>query len=396
LQTKYSSAMKKYSFLSVLEASSIRTFTFLILAGLPFLLFSCASTNLTENITGYDNDMAYNGGGISWEETKIVPLESKPECMLTAPQKLEMADSLFYILDNNRVLQFDKSGKYIRQIGQKGHGRQEYLNVGTFYTDADRNITLIDTYKNALLQYHSDGTFIESRTLQDGILQNAQCAYIDKGGDIYMYNYLYDDSHTLIDRIKKGDMGKTEVASTPMKTNNSKEKIGTHPISICDNKIKYILPFDNKIYSTDDSPVIEIETKQKIMNDAELSEIDDYSIMTYSNHLNDNTFLGFTDIFETPRFIMLGCSNLYYTIVDKKLNQCQRYSYSVGDEYKSLPLYNILSSSEDWLIGVIHPNTLYDIKIQGDDKIAQAITTYKKSIDGSSNYYIVMYKIKAE
>lgn len=47
--------------------------------------------------------------------------------------------------------------------------------------------------------------------------------------------------------------------------------------------------------------------------------------------MSEDVFCGFTDIFETDRYIVLPCKNLEYIVMDKQQSTCKRYSYDVGE-----------------------------------------------------------------
>lgn len=72
-----------------------------------------------------------------------------------------------------------------------------------------------------------------------------------------------------------------------------------------------MLPFDNRIYvySTEDmslQPRMEVLTRQPVLAEEQLVEIEDYGINRYAEELSRGVFVGFTDIFETSGHYLLG------------------------------------------------------------------------------------------
>jgi hypothetical protein len=68
-------------------------------------------------------------------EVEYVPLETRPECMLGSISKLAVTDSFLFITDVKKLLQFNKNGQFIKQIGSIGRGPGEYASVIDFFID---------------------------------------------------------------------------------------------------------------------------------------------------------------------------------------------------------------------------------------------------------------------
>lgn len=66
------------------------------------------------------------------KELKYIPIETKPECLIKKIDKILFSAEYIFISDYDRLLQFDKNGKFIRQIGSAGRGPAEYINVNDF------------------------------------------------------------------------------------------------------------------------------------------------------------------------------------------------------------------------------------------------------------------------
>lgn len=84
--------------------------------------------NIKDNI---ENVKSINLSRIG-KELKYFPLETKPECLIQKIDKVLFSDEYMFISDYDRLLQFDKNGKFIRQIGSAGRGPSEYINVNDF------------------------------------------------------------------------------------------------------------------------------------------------------------------------------------------------------------------------------------------------------------------------
>lgn len=72
-----------------------------------------------------------------------------------------------YILDSNnqRVLVFDPSGRFVQQIGKKGEGPGELMVPLAMTVSADRSVIISDLGRRAYTIFKPDGTFVRNVTL---------------------------------------------------------------------------------------------------------------------------------------------------------------------------------------------------------------------------------------
>ena len=77
-------------------------------------------------------------------------------------------DGNFYVQDNGnfRIAVFDNDGEYIRSIGREGEGPGEFYMAGILWIH-EETIAVLDEMNRRTSLFHTDGTFIESRSLAD-------------------------------------------------------------------------------------------------------------------------------------------------------------------------------------------------------------------------------------
>jgi hypothetical protein len=81
---------------------------------------------------------------------KII-LETNEFSLITRIQEIEKTDQYLFINDaGNRVLQFDSSGKFIKQIGRQGRGPGEYISIISIAIDSQNKIVYVASYKQIL------------------------------------------------------------------------------------------------------------------------------------------------------------------------------------------------------------------------------------------------------
>jgi len=334
---------------------------FLLVLLPSLLLFACRESVQfpLKAFDGFDDGMRKNGDGLAVEAFFAVPLQSGAQCMVEGIKKIIPVDSLLIVVSERSVLAFDRCGHYICNFGQRGNGEGEYIKVSTAYWDkSTRTLRVIDGIRNRALVYAQNGKLLDTLFFPPATFSLLGTAESLGRHRLFCANYIYNDQNVVMSDF---DMSKEEgepVYRFPGQTDNTQEYTGRHPFALSGNEIACVLPFDNRIYvySTEDMsllPRMEVLTRQPVLAEEQLVEIEDYGINRYAEELSRGVFVGFTDIFETSGHYLLGFSNLYYAVADKVAGRVERYGYGVDKEnVDCLPLVNILSTDNDgYLIG---------------------------------------------
>lgn len=203
----------------------------------------------------------------------------------------------------------------------------------------------------------------------------------------YMINPEDDEMYSLID----ANLNRLSVCKTGLTTKGSAEMFGWHPVSKYEDKIRYVMPYENKIftYSTEDVTEISIGMQEKAS-----PETSDFTLMGMLNQLLQGKFIGFTDIFETNNYILLGVSNFSYVLVDKSSLTCKHYSYAVPELVESLPLLNIVAASGDRMYGLITPmKVMIDSDVKSRNRDFDRIMLSAKDMELTDNPILVTYRI---
>jgi hypothetical protein len=94
-------------------------------------------------------------------EIEYIPLETAENCLLGNENNIALTDSFIFVSDPQKLLKFDRSGKFISQIGANGRGPGEYLYVYDIETDNEKGLVYLLSYPNLLI-YRTNGRFIRS------------------------------------------------------------------------------------------------------------------------------------------------------------------------------------------------------------------------------------------
>ena len=163
----------------------MRKIVFLI--GISFSLANCSDKKPLEKCPRIDvvnNTGKYQRVYCSelFSSIELIPLETRKECLLDAAptSKVLLTDSFIFMTGDGRLYAFDRSGKFLNPIGEKGRGPGEYQNASAgFFLNYDRQIIYVQEYVK-ILEYDFNGKFIRSIQLPDvdgGYLTD--CAYVE-------------------------------------------------------------------------------------------------------------------------------------------------------------------------------------------------------------------------
>jgi len=99
------------------------------------------------------------------KELSYLPLETSPQCLIQEIDKILFSKSFIFVNDTrNRLLQFDKNGKFLRQIGSLGRGPEEYLFVYDFCLNEETNEIYIFSL-DKMLVFSFEGIFKKTNKL---------------------------------------------------------------------------------------------------------------------------------------------------------------------------------------------------------------------------------------
>jgi len=103
------------------------------------------------------------------DELEYTPLEFTPESGVYFIKKIYATDDYFIVYNpspgsTSQILLFDrKSGKYIREVGKRGIGPEEYaFPLDCFFNSYDNKIYTYGSMRSSVKKYNLEGNFLES------------------------------------------------------------------------------------------------------------------------------------------------------------------------------------------------------------------------------------------
>lgn len=367
----------------------------------PFLLLACKDSKTSDliHIDGYDDKVVAE---IQIDDCTAIALESSKDCMLNAIQKIKFLENLIIIQSENGVFSFDnQTGRFICSYGERGNGVGEYNRINTFYIDkANRSIQIVDGVRNQIISYNINGEYLSHIKFPVSVL--SLCSHVDllNRNELYASNFIYNDKNNLYSTIDLQKKDFDVFMQIPVQSNNTQEPFGQHSFYIKNDTLKALIPYSNIVYVYENKsliPWLHVDTQKDIITPDAQKEIKNFGIFSYFNFLNQNKFVGFTDIFETSTRIVLGFYNLQYFVVDKESWQGFLYENKQGKgELLSMPFVDIKATYEDYYVGAVDAHRLKEWKIspKSTDEGLKSLLQIQDSISENANPVILFYKLK--
>lgn len=337
----------------------------IVMAMLAIFINSCSQRVFNAGdvpILGYDESSDTLPDII--KDVELIPLELTENSMLGEISKVEYADTSLIVFDRGRdiLARFSSKGKYLNSIGNKGRAESEYLRIDTFFVDSSGRIIIIDGTTDKVLIFNQDGTYVKCIRYPMGTLEFINDAVQLGNGDVFVNDRIFNFGNALYSLLPTGRNRKITVESTLLRSPSVACFIGPHPISMMNNDLKFIKPFDNQIYTLNNKgevePIMTIVTSSELPGKDLLSEPKETTEM-YLCVKKKGYFQGFTSIFETEKYILLDNYNNDNFLIDKTTMSGYRYNNNLcSNPAALLPRMNVIMSTTDSFVAAVDGLTL--------------------------------------
>lgn len=98
------------------------------------------------------------------DTTRLIELETNDSSLLFDICEMEILDSTIFIFSRDRICAFDMSGNYKGNVSQKGHGNNEYMQIGNIFVE-DGCLCFYDSKLLKIFRYSSDRVFLEKKNV---------------------------------------------------------------------------------------------------------------------------------------------------------------------------------------------------------------------------------------
>jgi hypothetical protein len=97
------------------------------------------------------------------DSIEYIKLENQLKCFIKRPFDIHISDEYIFVAQYNSMLQFDRAGKFIRQIGKQGRGPKEYAHVYDARIDHTNKLVYINAGESRkIICFNFDGNYIKT------------------------------------------------------------------------------------------------------------------------------------------------------------------------------------------------------------------------------------------
>jgi hypothetical protein len=344
---------------------------FLILSANGFLLCQISTSSKSLTILNLENSLEQKREIVNLssicKSVSYIILETNPNCLIRHIMKVLKDDQLLFILDLDKLLVFDITGKFINQIGTKGRGPGEYGDPFDFCINpVKKEVYVLDISINKILVFDYSGKVIKDHRC---IVPYQKIGFVDNANlaGLIPTHIINTTNNSLIETVT----GEFKHLFYLMEFPNIKINPRL-PVFIYEQLYKYddVLTFweyfDYTIYRIP-SPDTIIETirfdlgkfklpYQKLLTGASREEFDQYLG-------NSDKYFDLQKIIESrDNFFLSGSLQRHlelYTI-DKETLKCQRLEFIPG--FQSSGFFNDMDGGLSfWPMGALDKNLLYKV-----------------------------------
>lgn len=335
----------------------------------------------------------------TYKNARIVKLETSPSSLIGNINRVEMNDSLIFILEFDKLSIFTMEGKFVSQVSRKGEGPDEYIVLSSFYVDnVKEQVIIVDNYKNTLIHYDFNGKYLSSISVPKGSFESSRFTLLTDDEKLLNYNMMdmHDTKAYSLFDIKKQEI-EYYFSYQPITIGNYMYPFSWHPMARIGKDIDIIMPLCDTIFSysaasSSFEPKYIIETplkmapKNKIRKNTPSYNEDLYKLS------EQGFFTGFTGIFETDEKVLLQYKDqgvvLGYFLFDKSLKSGHYYLSSWNKEYTSLPFFRTIHAYKNVFVGCTEANNLLQLKNIQDKQIQESI----KDLKEDDNPCLILYE----
>lgn len=129
------------------------------------------------------------------DSIEYVVLETTDSCLLSDILCAKRDGDFYFVRDTKGLYIFDREGRFLNEISNRGPGPEEYIYLDNFYLDRDKKqVCLILSAQKRILRYDYRGKYIGAYTIEDGS-SGFSCARVDNAGNLIVYYPLCNEGN---------------------------------------------------------------------------------------------------------------------------------------------------------------------------------------------------------
>lgn len=340
-----------------------------------------------------------------FDDYNYVPLETNEESMIGRIDQIIIYQDTIYILDRHvakSLFIFKRNGEYIGKIKAIGKGPGEYLDLGGFDIDKNKNsVVLLSSYPKKILYYTTGGEFINENRFNI----NSRPANIAILGDKLFFDVMpnekSDEPYVLYCTNLKGETIGKYISNIEYRKGFS--RLATNGFSFFRNgdTLLYHKPFMNSIFSITESNISEkyrFESKN-VYSKSMIDEINGQTSVEFiTTRAHSKMLHGFNYCFETSTMSFILCSgNLppqYYIRTNMQSNFV--VTPMLIDDVANLKYIDFIGTYDKYYIGSLSEKNLVDLKQKMEEGLLKPKGIEKYDLNIANNPILIFYKCREE
>jgi hypothetical protein len=341
------------------------------------------------------------------ESIDLVPLETNDNSLIGNVRTVKADENYLYVLDYNDspIKMFSKDGKFISEIGHKGAGPGEYIQISNFFPSNDTINFFAWSGNKKWIRYSNDNKFLYETNMYfpfDEICplnKDKYLLYVANGivsDESACYLYCIDKNFKIQSRLDP------KIPPTDILFNIAQ----THFFQNSEY-ILYMKDYCDTVYTV--SHDLDIQPKYHLDFGKNW-----YSKSFFKEYYDKNAFQIYAAVNqrEYAKFISF-CENKEHLIVGYCIQHDKTDCFYITIYFKNTgKSFNFKSASTDLLVNlIVHPHCVgeeqfvslipaYELleiasKIDADESVLEKIKKCVKQIDESSNPVLVRYNFKS-
>ncbi len=319
------------------------------------------------------------------KEIQYIPLETNSQSLLAEIDKVEICESYIFVSEIKKLLQFDRQGNFIRQIGSAGRGPEEYLSVTDFSIDIEKKEIYIISL-NKLTIFGFNGQFKKSFKIPFGA---AQLILKDPNSIMYhLFNVPGISNMPVSSWVITNRQGEVlyQFKNSLARKNKPGLIIKKTPLYIFDNSIRFMEFGTDTLYYFKGSQ----KTPYAIINLGNLKMDPDPLITTAKKVKELSTKLFINSVFEDQKNIYIG---LNWGLTDSLTCIVFNKNTSETNVLKDNAFLNDLDGSHSfWPKQMTNDNILISYKDAYDFLKYPVPTKLKRKLNVTSNPVLIILK----
>ncbi len=303
------------------------------------LIFVSCSNSIKKENKSSSLKLDFIGNDIQYSDiiqnTQLIMLETRPECLISEVSQLEVADSLFFILDRKieTVFVFNSNGKFVSKIGNKGKGPGEYIRPSKFIVNKRKSlIKIYDSSQCKIITFDFNGKLIrEIKTnmylSSFGEFENGYWGYCSN-----IPNEIIKNKRDFLKFVILDADGNTKKKIYGERTKDKMLLSNSYITTAWNDTVSFVEPYSNTIYQLSDEiirPHVKIVADEYFISKDYLDKCQNMTPPLNLNsiklleYVTKNYFFCFTGYFENEKYIYLftpyKATSILYNKKEKKV-----------------------------------------------------------------------------